>query len=368
MGEHAIVIGASLAGLCAARVLSDFYDRVTIYERDELPDGPDNRTAVPQGRHVHLLMARGAGGIRRTVSRPARRHGGRGRAEAGEPAGLHPLRRRRARAGHQHHAQAGVHRLRAEPTAPGMADPRTRAGHPERRPGRTPASPSLRYDAREQRVTGVLLDAGDQSSAVAADLVVDATGRGTRLPVWLEQWGFGRPTEDTVDVGIDYATHRVRIPDGAHRGEGGGRRRIPRAARRPRHAAATRTATGSVTTFGTGKVDAAAELRRDLRRGRRAAAATRQRRAPRRGTRGRHGLSQVPREQVAPLRPDGPLSHRHHPVRRRRRELQPDLRPGHDDDVDPGGQPAGGAASPGRPTSPASCRARRRRPRGRCGR
>ena len=58
--KHAIVIGASIAGMCAARVLSDFYDRVTVYERDDLPDGPANRTAVPQGRHVHLLMARGA--------------------------------------------------------------------------------------------------------------------------------------------------------------------------------------------------------------------------------------------------------------------------------------------------------------------
>ena len=58
--KHAIVIGASIGGLCAARVLSDFYERVTVYERDELPDGPANRSAVPQGRHVHLLMARGA--------------------------------------------------------------------------------------------------------------------------------------------------------------------------------------------------------------------------------------------------------------------------------------------------------------------
>src|SRR5262249_6972040 len=58
---HAVVIGASLAGLCAARVLSDHFERVTIFERDDLPDGPANRAAVPQGRHVHLLMARGAG-------------------------------------------------------------------------------------------------------------------------------------------------------------------------------------------------------------------------------------------------------------------------------------------------------------------
>ncbi len=58
--KHATVIGASLGGLCAARVLSDVCERVTVYERDELPDRPANRNAVPQGRHVHLLMARGA--------------------------------------------------------------------------------------------------------------------------------------------------------------------------------------------------------------------------------------------------------------------------------------------------------------------
>src|ERR1700729_1741104 len=57
---HAVVIGASIAGLCAARVLSEFYHQVTVFERDELPATPSNRTAVPQGRHVHLLMARGA--------------------------------------------------------------------------------------------------------------------------------------------------------------------------------------------------------------------------------------------------------------------------------------------------------------------
>ena len=58
--KHAIVIGASLGGLCAARVLSDVCERVTVYERDKLPGSPANRAAVPQGRHVHLLMARGA--------------------------------------------------------------------------------------------------------------------------------------------------------------------------------------------------------------------------------------------------------------------------------------------------------------------
>jgi 2-polyprenyl-6-methoxyphenol hydroxylase-like FAD-dependent oxidoreductase len=72
------------------------------------------------------------------------------------------------------------------------------------------------FDAEAQQVTGVLLDTGDadQPAFVAADLVVDAAGRGTRLPVWLAQWGFEPPREDVVDVGICYASQQFRIPDG----------------------------------------------------------------------------------------------------------------------------------------------------------
>jgi len=74
------------------------------------------------------------------------------------------------------------------------------------------AEPS--YDASRNRVTGVLLDATDDTTATEADLVVDATGRGTRLPVWLDKWGFERPREETVDVGIAYATQQVHVPEG----------------------------------------------------------------------------------------------------------------------------------------------------------
>jgi len=44
--EHAVVIGAGIAGLCAARVLSQFYSRVTVDERDEVPDTPANRATA----------------------------------------------------------------------------------------------------------------------------------------------------------------------------------------------------------------------------------------------------------------------------------------------------------------------------------
>ncbi|MDT0488650.1 tryptophan 7-halogenase, partial [Streptomyces doebereineriae] len=51
------------------------------------------------------------------------------------------------------------------------------------------------YDPAAERVTGVVLDDGD---VTPADLVVDASGRGSRLPTWLQQWGFERPREDSV--------------------------------------------------------------------------------------------------------------------------------------------------------------------------
>ena len=58
--NHAVVIGGSLAGLCAARVLSDHFQRVTVLERDRLPESVDSRPGVPQDRHVHVLLRRGA--------------------------------------------------------------------------------------------------------------------------------------------------------------------------------------------------------------------------------------------------------------------------------------------------------------------
>lgn len=206
--KHAVVIGASLGGLCAARVLSNFFDRVTVYERDDLPDGPANRSAVPQGRHVHLLMARGAqefdglfpgllddmvaAGVPILENRPDCIHFG----AAGHVLGTH-------------------HRLQDEFTA--YVPSRPHLEWQIRRRVLDIENVTLLHEPVDEpvfdgmRVTGVKTGDG---AAVDADLVVDATGRGTRLPVWLEQWGFERPREDTVDVGIGYATHQVRIPDG----------------------------------------------------------------------------------------------------------------------------------------------------------
>lgn len=57
--SHPVILGAGIAGLLTARVLSEFYESVTVVERDVLPDGPEHRRGVPQGRHLHNLLSGG---------------------------------------------------------------------------------------------------------------------------------------------------------------------------------------------------------------------------------------------------------------------------------------------------------------------
>src|SRR5215813_8445163 len=57
--RHAVVVGGSMAGMLAARVLSGHFDRVTLLERDRFPETPAARKGLPQGRHAHGLLERG---------------------------------------------------------------------------------------------------------------------------------------------------------------------------------------------------------------------------------------------------------------------------------------------------------------------
>ncbi|HEX4558730.1 MAG TPA: oxidoreductase [Mycobacterium sp.] len=212
-----MVIGASIAGLCAARVLSDCYDGVTVYERDELPSAPANRATVPQDRHLHMLMARGA--IEFDSLFP-------GLLKDMVAAGVPMLENRPdcIYLGAAGHVLGTGHTLRDEFTAYVPSRPHLEWQLRKRVHDidnveivrRSVAEP--RFDRAQQRVTGVLLDPADTGDGepefVHADLVVDAAGRGTRLPVWLTQWGYARPTEEVLDIGINYATQQFRIPDG----------------------------------------------------------------------------------------------------------------------------------------------------------
>ena len=212
IGDHAVVLGGSMAGLLVARVLADVYNRVTVVECDDLCDSVAPRRGVPQGRHIHGLIARGGQildellpGI--TESLTAR----------GVPT-MDQLRDARLYfSGHRlPQAESGVMVLSASrPCLAAHVRARVRS-----LPGVTFAD---RRDVLglvtqdRARVIGARLIAradGSTEEIVHADLVVDATGRGSRLPLWLEDFGYGRPAEEKVRTGVGYATGMFRLrPD-----------------------------------------------------------------------------------------------------------------------------------------------------------
>jgi 2-polyprenyl-6-methoxyphenol hydroxylase-like FAD-dependent oxidoreductase len=210
-GDHAVVIGASIGGLCAARALSDCYRTVSVFDRDTLPASPADRRAVPQGRHLHLLLARGAAELDGLFP---------GVLDDMADAGVAVLRDDRR----QIHLEAAGHvlgipdQLRQKfstfvPSRPHLEwQLRRRVAD---LPNVSIAQRDVRhptFDTARGRLDGVLLAAGSTAERVDADLVVDASGRGSRLPVWLREWGFGAPPESGVEVGIRYATQRIRLP------------------------------------------------------------------------------------------------------------------------------------------------------------
>src|SRR5215510_2209070 len=71
IGKQAIVIGAGMGGLSAARVVSDYFEQVVVLERDTLPAGPIHRVGTPQAQHVHVLLTSGLNALRALFPNPS---------------------------------------------------------------------------------------------------------------------------------------------------------------------------------------------------------------------------------------------------------------------------------------------------------
>ncbi|HTI75203.1 MAG TPA: FAD-dependent monooxygenase [Mycobacterium sp.] len=219
LGERAIVLGASMSGLLAARVLAEKYGEVTVVERDALPTDPAARRGVPQGRLIHALLARGAQVLDelfpefldQLVASGATRWDG-DYAKLCFSVGGHQL----SRSGKAPSPDSMPFYFQSRPFL---------EWHVLRRM-RDFANVSIleRHDVQSltstpdgSRVTGVEVVDRDsrQCATLTADLVVDATGRGSRTPIFLEQLGYGRPVEDEVVVHLAYACQRLRTKPGA---------------------------------------------------------------------------------------------------------------------------------------------------------
>jgi 2-polyprenyl-6-methoxyphenol hydroxylase-like FAD-dependent oxidoreductase len=198
--QHAIVIGGSMAGLLTARVLYEHGNYVTIIDRDALPASRESRRGVPQGRNTHGLLAGGlnvletlfpgltndlvaAGAITGDVLGDCRWFfegdcHARSTGELGGVALSRPFLEMMVR-----------ERVRKLPCVV-FRDNCAVSG----------------LVVENRRVTGVKTEQGE----ITADLVIDASGRGTHSPQWLEAMGFTRPEEERVEIGLNYTTRKFR--------------------------------------------------------------------------------------------------------------------------------------------------------------
>jgi 2-polyprenyl-6-methoxyphenol hydroxylase-like FAD-dependent oxidoreductase len=207
---HAVVIGASMGGLAAAAALAHSFQRVTVLERDTLPEGPDNRRGVPQGKHAHGLQPGGLlalenllpGITDELVSR-------------GVPAGDLSL--------IGHWLVGGGLLARGAAGVTGIGVTRPFLEHHVR--SRVAALPGVSIldgveaqrpitDGRE-RVTGIEISptGGGPTERISADLVLDATGKVSKLPQWLAELGYPLPTEERVHCKMAYLSRRYRLAD-----------------------------------------------------------------------------------------------------------------------------------------------------------
>ncbi len=201
--RRAVVIGASMAGLSAAAVLARRFETVVLVDRDALPDAPTDRRGVPQGRHAHGLLPAGLKRIEGwfpgfnddLVADGARQvdfaddilwfHADGPRVKF--HSGVHgPV---CSRALIEHHVRRRV-----------LALPNVTL-----RSGSGATGVTATPDGRT--VTGVTLDDG---STLAADLVVDASGRAGRSVPWLSALGYEEPPTSVVTIDMGYASRVYR--------------------------------------------------------------------------------------------------------------------------------------------------------------
>lgn len=217
VGAHAVVLGASMAGLLAARVLAEFYESVTVVERDELPDAAANRKGVPQGRHADGLLGRGSlilGDLFRGAGR-----GRRSRLRLPRPVqGVLFARRASGQRSTGCFMDIPPPYFPSRPLLESLVRRRVReTPNVEFLLGHDAAD--LTSTSSRDRIVGVRVvsnnGAGERS--LDADLVVDAMGRGGRTPSVLDDLGYGRPAEEKVAVNVAYSSQLLRISPGTLR-------------------------------------------------------------------------------------------------------------------------------------------------------
>jgi 2-polyprenyl-6-methoxyphenol hydroxylase-like FAD-dependent oxidoreductase len=199
-----------MGGLAAAAALAHSFQRVTVLERDTLPEGPDNRRGVPQGKHAHGLQPGGLLALEKLLPGITDEL-----VSRGVPSGDLSL------IGHWLVGGGLLARGAAGVTGIGVTRPFLEH-HVRTRVAALPGVSILDgVEAQrpitdgQNRVTGIELSptGGGPTERIDADLVVDATGKVSKLPQWLAELGYPLPAEERVHCKMAYLSRRYQLAD-----------------------------------------------------------------------------------------------------------------------------------------------------------
>ncbi|MEW1568607.1 pyridine nucleotide-disulfide oxidoreductase [Streptomyces sp. NPDC093509] len=213
MMSRAVIIGAGLGGVLAAAAMSPIVDEVIVLDRDDLPaDGPEHRKGLPQGRHAHLLMAGGMDAMEflvpvASIKKQLLAAGARDVSLSSGMVTLSSegwLRRWRP----THHTMITCSRALLDWTVRSAV--LNHSDNIEIRKGQV-----AELLGTADRVTGVRVETSPERRDLHADIVIDASGRGSRILHWLTQLGITGIEEKNVDSGLVNATRIYRTPPGA---------------------------------------------------------------------------------------------------------------------------------------------------------
>ncbi|MEB8340229.1 FAD-dependent oxidoreductase [Streptomyces endophyticus] len=210
-GKTAVVLGGSVAGLCAAGVLANHFDKVIVLERDQLPPDAEHRRGVPQSKHPHFLLNSGrraigeifpgfeealiaAGGMLLMPSLDAAycENDGWAARKSSSMTMVYSSRVLIERVLRDKARELPAIEIREGVSVTGL---RTTEG------GTTAG-----------RVEGVDFRTGDESGSLPADLVVDALGRGSSVADWLSEAGWPAAAEKTLDAKVTYTSRWYDLP------------------------------------------------------------------------------------------------------------------------------------------------------------
>ncbi|MGE8175549.1 FAD-dependent oxidoreductase [Pseudomonas fluorescens] len=206
--RHAVVIGGSVTGCLTAAVLARRFERVTVIEKSDFYDETGPRQSVPQEHHVHLLLLRGKQIIDRIFPGilSALEQSGAQVADLGHDVKWYQGGRWKNR------YRSGIY---AHYCSRRLIDNQLRrclASVP--RVGILSGTRVTRVEfsgAGDQRaVSGVIIDDGSGERSMSCDLLVDASGRGTHMPSWLKEAGFGTVENSVVKTELGYASRIYR--------------------------------------------------------------------------------------------------------------------------------------------------------------